>query len=49
LFDKLFLGMDFDSSHTNFHLVEKVMLAYLEQHGQGHAFRAHKRKVTLSI
>ena len=45
LFDKLLPCMGFDSSHTYFHYVEKIMLVCLEYYGQWHASGAHKRKV----
>ena len=45
LLDKFLPCMGFDSSHSNFHLVEEVMSACLEQHGQRHSCRAHERKV----
>ena len=32
LFSKLFSSMGFDSPHTNFHFVDKVMPPYLEQY-----------------
>jgi len=49
LFHKLFLGISFNSFHTNFYLIKKVMPTCLEQHGQGYMCRAHKRKVTESL
>jgi len=35
--------MGFDSFHTNFHSVQKVVSARLKQYGQGHA-AGHMRK-----
>ena len=45
LLDKLLSCMCIDSTLSNFHLMEKVMSAYLEQHGQRHAYRAYERKI----
>ena len=37
--------MGFDSSHANFHFIEKVMPTRLKQYRQMHTCREHKRKV----
>ena len=40
-----FLCVGLDDHHSNFHLVEEVMPACLEQHGQRHTCRTHEKKV----
>ena len=38
--------MGLNDSHEDFHFIEKVVPTCLQQHGQRHACKAQKRKVT---
>jgi len=41
--------MGFDSSHTNFHSIEEVVLTCLKQHEQRHACGAQEREIMESL